>query len=722
MRTNGKIAVTCLLTLGSAFTAKVQAADPPESSSVLPTSDKAEQSSTEDTPATGQPNAKPETAGEVSREYSAFRQNSLKGSTGLLHIVSADSGAPGTFRVSFLSGYYSGSGFLCPSVAACGGQPAGVTATRDSVSRIGADFALSATLLPYLEGAIGTHSHAVSDNFGTPRLLQVLGDTYLGLKAFTPRKADKIFSFGGLSELRLLSGAGSIGVNSANLGFGALGTLDLTNRTDPKQRIPLRFHTNFGYLFDNSSTLATNTEIAHQHHITRIERFDHNINRVDSLFIGLGGEIMTAIFQPFAEWTIDAPSNRQGYRCQTRNLAAGDKCLVRASGITSTPSRLTLGTRLTPPFRGLSALLAFDIGTSATSTFVDERAPEIPWNFYFGVGYAIDTVIAPGQKPQPQAPQIVQLAPPPEHHIIGTVVDTETSQPIAKALLQFEGKDITGLVSRADGSFDSGNIPPGDYRFTVAAEGYKDGTCSGSVTAEPSADKTSSQAPQSENTTIKCSLKSAPSLGVINGTLTDADTNTPIAQALIRVRDERDRVVELQSNSSGTFRVENVPTGEVHVAISADGYLPSVAGMEVKKKVEQHTSLVLHKLPKKPNVTVTPKEIKLGTQVHFAPSSAEIAPESQILIQEIAAVIQLHPELKGVEIQAYTDDAGTEKYSQRLSEERAGAVRAALIALGVDSARLTATGFGSEKPTVPNTSEANRAKNRRIQLMILKRE
>src|SRR5664280_74961 len=251
--------------------------------------------------------------------------------------------------------------------------------------------------------ASDVYKRQVSDNFGTPRLLQVLGDTYLGLKAFTPRKADTIFSFGGLGELRLLSGAGSIGVNSANLGLGALGTLDFTNRTDSKRRIPLRFHTNIGYLFDNSASLATDTEIAHQHHITRIERFDHNINRVDSLYMGLGGEIMTATIQPFAEWTIDAPSNRQGYRCQTLNLAAGDKCLVRASGISSTPSRVTLGTRITPPFRGLSALLAFDIGTSGTSTFIDERAPEIPWNFYFGVGYAIDTVAAPVQKPPPDS-------------------------------------------------------------------------------------------------------------------------------------------------------------------------------------------------------------------------------------------------------------------------------------------------------------------------------
>ena len=145
--------------------------------------------------------------------------------------------------------------------------------------------------------------------------------------------------------------------------------------------------------------------------------------------------------------------------------------------------------------------------------------------------------------------------------------------------------------------------------------------------------------------------------------------------------------------------------------------------MGIKKKVEQHASLVLHKLPKKPNVTVTPKELKLATQVRFEATSAEISHESQALVQEIAATLQQHPELTSIEIQAYTDEDGSATYNKRLSEQRAGSMRAAFTSLGVDSSRLTATGLGSEKPLVPNaTSEANRAKNRRIVLVIQKRE
>jgi len=53
-----------------------------------------------------------------------------------------------------------------------------------------------------------------------------------------------------------------------------------------------------------------------------------------------------------------------------------------------------------------------------------------------------------------------------------------------------------------------------------------------------------------------------------------------------------------------------------------------------------------------------------------------------------------------------------------LSQQRADAVRDGLIKLGVAADRLEAKGYGQDKPLVPNTSAANKAKNRRVQLMI----
>ncbi len=679
------------------------------------------------------------------REYSWYRHNSLSGATGLLHTISADSAAAGTFRISLLSSYYSGSGFLCPNQNACDLPPTGVTDTQDSLNRVGADLTLSATLLPFLEAYGGMHSHANSDNYGKPQLLQVLGDTNLGLKGFLPHQADNMFSFGGLGELRLLNGSGSVGIHTANIAFRALGTIDLNNRSDPQQRIPLRFHANFGYLFDNSSSIIAATETSRKAPITRIERFGLDINRVDSMFIGVGGEFVNPVVQPFAEWTIDIPSNRQGYVCKPSQSAKGDGCLGNNGGFSATPSRITLGLRTTPWIRGFNATLAFDIGTGGTSTFIEELAPQTPWNLYFGIGFAYDTLLigSSSQNAAP-APQVVQLPPLAERHIVGVIIDEKSLQPIPNAIIRFQGRPLTGLVSRADGSFETGNLEPGDYSLTVTADGYKDGTCNASVSAFASAPPPPAQpgmpgAPQPGQgydptfapmgappmganppgamppnnapfgpaqpmgmgapgttvpatstggatiTSLQCVLKPAPVVGIIQGTLVDAEASSAVPAARITVRDSRGREVEVQTDDAGNFRFENVPVGVVHLSVDANGYLPSATDVEVKQKGEQRATLTLNKRPKRANVSVVGKELKLGTQIHFVTNSASILPDSQALLQEIASVLAHHAEIRRLEIQGHTDDTGGAAYNKRLSQDRAEAVRSALVGLGVES-------------------------------------
>jgi len=715
---------------------------------------------------------------EGERDYTFYRHNTLYGATGLLHTVAADGSAPGTFRLSILSNYYSGSGFLCRSQTPCPpATAAAASGTQDTLDRFGADLTLSATLLPFLEAYAGMHSYATSNNFGDPQLLQVLGDTNIGLKGFLPRQPDNIFAFGALGDLRLLNGSGSVGVHTANVAFRALGTIDFTNRRDPQQRLPLRFHANLGYLFENSASIIAGSEKARNRRIDRIERFGLGINRVDTVFIGLGAEYMHPIVQPFAEWSIDIPSNRQEYVCRPSFSSPGDGCLKLQGGFGATPSRLTFGLRTTPWIKGFNATLALDIGTGATSRFIEELAPQVPWSLYFGLGFTYDTLLTAAPAPvPPAAPQVVQLPPPPEHHIVGVVIDEKTLQPIPNAIVKFPGRTLTGLVTREDGSFETGNLEYGEYTMTVTADGYKEGSCSATVSpvasspapgvpgAQPSLAPVPSygldpngamvgpggqpasatpwsnpampptqpgaapNVPSAEGakganiTSLQCILKPAPIVGIIQGTLVDAETNTPVPGARITVRDARSREVEVQTDDSGNFRFENVPAGVVHLSVDASGYLPSATDLEVKQKGEQRASLTLNKRPKKPSVSIVGKEVKLTTQVHFGTNSSNILPDSQALIQEVAALLTQHPEIRRVEIQGHTDDTGSAAYNKRLSQDRADAVRTSLISLGVEASRLTAVGYGAEKSLVPNTSEANRARNRRVQLMILERQ
>jgi outer membrane protein OmpA-like peptidoglycan-associated protein len=69
-------------------------------------------------------------------------------------------------------------------------------------------------------------------------------------------------------------------------------------------------------------------------------------------------------------------------------------------------------------------------------------------------------------------------------------------------------------------------------------------------------------------------------------------------------------------------------------------------------------------------------------------------------------------------VQGHTDSSGSDAVNQPLSERRADRVRDFLVSQGVASSRLTAVGYGSSRPAVPNDTEANRALNRRVQLEI----
>jgi outer membrane protein OmpA-like peptidoglycan-associated protein len=68
-------------------------------------------------------------------------------------------------------------------------------------------------------------------------------------------------------------------------------------------------------------------------------------------------------------------------------------------------------------------------------------------------------------------------------------------------------------------------------------------------------------------------------------------------------------------------------------------------------------------------------------------------------------------------IEGHTDNAGSAAANKPLSQQRAQAVVTALTARGIAGARLTAAGFGSEKPIADNATEAGRAKNRRVELV-----
>jgi len=100
----------------------------------------------------------------------------------------------------------------------------------------------------------------------------------------------------------------------------------------------------------------------------------------------------------------------------------------------------------------------------------------------------------------------------------------------------------------------------------------------------------------------------------------------------------------------------------------------------------------------------------------FDSDAATIRAESHAVLDEVATLLAAEPSWKLL-IEGHTDSQAGDEHNQRLSEARAGAVRAELIRRGVDAARLRAVGYGESRPVGDNATEVGRAQNRRVELV-----
>jgi outer membrane protein OmpA-like peptidoglycan-associated protein len=158
------------------------------------------------------------------------------------------------------------------------------------------------------------------------------------------------------------------------------------------------------------------------------------------------------------------------------------------------------------------------------------------------------------------------------------------------------------------------------------------------------------------------------------------------------------------------------------VTADADGYLALVLTAQVKARSESDVALSAVKKPKNSKVEVTAGEIRIKEQIQFAVDSATILPDSFGLMTEIADTLLRFPRIRRVEIQGHTDNSGAADHNKVLSDQRANSVRDWLTNHGVASGRLTAVGYGQERPLVPNVTAAMRARNRRVQFKIVEQD
>jgi hypothetical protein len=321
------------------------------------------------------------------------RYSTREGSSGGLMIEDAGTGVRGSLRLQLAVDAAPKDDFMRPG---------------NEVSRTDKTLSVSWTALSQLEiyGALRdsttTLGRPVPDTISVQRSL-------LGFKLF--HSIAPTWSFGGGLRFTFQNEIGESAplLKATNIGLRAAGTADLRHEL----KWPLLARLNLEYLFDNSSQLVSATEDARyaaigdsvaaprnetRHLVSRTERYALDVNRVDQLSIGLGLEAPLAVatdfsLHPLLEWRIAIPVNRQGFDCaivrgrmNDGSPLQDDACLGTA-GTDTFPSHLVSGLRIVPPVKGVSLLLALDLGLSGSGVFVRELAPIAPFTLSLTLGY-----------------------------------------------------------------------------------------------------------------------------------------------------------------------------------------------------------------------------------------------------------------------------------------------------------------------------------------------
>jgi len=111
--------------------------------------------------------------------------------------------------------------------------------------------------------------------------------------------------------------------------------------------------------------------------------------------------------------------------------------------------------------------------------------------------------------------------------------------------------------------------------------------------------------------------------------------------------------------------------------------------------------------------------IRIPAALTFDANSAAVKPQFDATLKEVARTVKTRNQ-SFVDVLAHTDTSGTPQVNQALSDKRAAAVATYLIGHGVAKARIASKGFGESVPLYnPETSEADKAANRRIEIRLM---
>ncbi len=166
--------------------------------------------------------------------------------------------------------------------------------------------------------------------------------------------------------------------------------------------------------------------------------------------------------------------------------------------------------------------------------------------------------------------------------------------------------------------------------------------------------------------------------------------------------------------ANGAYQIALPPGDKYGIRAELNGYISVSENITVtEKNLEESRNLDLVLVKIKENVP-----IRLNN-IFFELDKATLLPESFAELNRLKKILDDDRTLH-ISIDGHTDSTGSAEHNKQLSTARAESVKSYLVSKGIDAPRLSANGFGSERPIAPNATEEDRAKNRRVEFRIQK--
>ncbi|WP_197082412.1 OmpA family protein [Pedobacter sp. BMA] len=159
--------------------------------------------------------------------------------------------------------------------------------------------------------------------------------------------------------------------------------------------------------------------------------------------------------------------------------------------------------------------------------------------------------------------------------------------------------------------------------------------------------------------------------------------------------------------------------GNTAVGALIGGAIGGTAGAFIGRRMDRQAAEIQKAIP---NAEVIREGegiiVKFDSGILFDFDKTALKDAAKTNVQSLAASLNQYPDTD-IKIIGHTDSKGTEQYNQGLSERRAAAVKAYAVSQGVPASRLVTIGKGFSEPIADNETEAGRASNRRVEIVIV---